>query len=77
MVDPPTVGRGAILTCEDLDVFCEVVWSRAGQCGLHFDELLSLEMLLKMRRIIDNYPELEREKQSEHARDWVTGKVSI
>ncbi len=77
VAEPPAVGSGGILTCEELDVFCVVVWSTSDQCGLHFDELLSQQMLLKMRTIVDNYPALEREKQSRHARDWVAGTISI
>ena len=66
-------GEGAFLKCGKIDHFVVVTRSEFGLNALEFDEPLSDELVLDIRRYHENFEERERRALVETARKWVSG----
>ena len=64
-------GEGGILDCGKLQVFAIVARSEFSLNALQFDEELSHEDVLEMRRYYENFEERERRILIETAKKWV------
>jgi hypothetical protein len=64
---PP--GRDLILDAAGLELFCSVVWSDDGRCGLRFDEPLSPGQVLALHRITPE--EVRRAEQKAEAESYI------
>lgn len=73
----PCPGTSAVLRCQHIDVFANVVWTRFGRCGLHFDEKLPMDDVIALRRFADDIESYERNLSEQRTRDWVAGKSRI
>jgi hypothetical protein len=69
-------GEGAMLRCGVVNHFVIVTRSEFGLNGLVFDEPLSDDIVLEVRRHYENFEERERRALVETARKWVTGDTS-
>lgn len=70
----PEVGKEVILRCGDFDAFGTITWADYRECGIHFDEPISLRDLVMLR---DQSTELERSRRTpdeqEAAEHWANG----
>jgi hypothetical protein len=66
-------GEGAILKCGNIDHFVVVSRSDFGLNALEFEEPLSDELVLDIRRYHETFEERERRALTETARKWVNG----
>ncbi|TAD75992.1 MAG: hypothetical protein EAY70_09975 [Sphingomonadales bacterium] len=73
ILDAMREGEGAILRCGVIDHFAVVTRSEFGTNALEFDEPLTDEIVLEVRRYHENFEERERRALIETARKWVTG----
>jgi hypothetical protein len=73
ILDAMRAGEGAILRCGVIDHFTIVTRSEFGLNALEFDEPLSDEVVIEIRRYHENFEERERRALIETARKWVTG----
>jgi len=73
ILDAMREGEGAILRCGVINHFAIVTRSEFGRNALIFDEPLSDEQVLEVRRYYENFEERERRALIETARKWVTG----
>lgn len=71
----PRIGEEGQLKCEQLFTFFRTVWRAGNLLGVEFDEAVSLEQLLELRRINDSYSEHRRQEVRRTARLWVSGDV--
>lgn len=76
ILDAMRVGEGAILRCGVIDHFAIVTRSEFGTNALEFDEPLTDEIVLEVRRYHENFEEREKRALIETARKWVTGDSS-
>ncbi|MEM8724547.1 MAG: PilZ domain-containing protein [Pseudomonadota bacterium] len=67
-------GEGAVLKCGKIDQFVIVSRSEFGINALNFEEELSDDMVLHIRRYHENFEERERRALVETARKWVSGE---
>ncbi len=67
-------GEGAVLKCGKIDQFVIVSRGEFGLNALTFEEELSDEMVLHIRRYHENFEERERRALVETARKWVSGE---
>jgi PilZ domain len=61
----------AILTCGPLDAFCTVIWTAHNKCGLNFDELVPLEIVLELRSYAETYPARDHHAFERIAEEWL------
>ena len=73
VIDSSRIGPSGILRCGDLDIFFDRVWVENGRAGLAFDETVTPETLHDLRRIHDNFDEIQRMEIRNMAHDWVNG----
>jgi hypothetical protein len=73
ILDSMREGEGAILRCGVINHFVIVARSEFGLNGLTFDEPLSDQVVLEIRRYHENFEERERRALIETARKWVNG----
>lgn len=73
ILDALRVGEGAILRCGMINHFAIVARSEFGLNALAFDEPLTDEIVLELRRYHENFEEREKRSLMETARKWVTG----
>lgn len=73
ILDAIRSGEGAILRCGVINHFGIVTRSEFGLNALEFDEPLSDDIVLEIRRYHENFEERERRALIETARKWVTG----
>lgn len=73
ILDSMREGEGAILRCGVINQFVIVARSEFGLNGLTFDEPLSDQVVLEIRRYHENFEERERRALIETARKWVNG----
>ena len=76
MMDAYRIGHSGILRCGELDVFFDRLWTAESRAGLAFDELIAPETLYELRRIHDNFDNIQREEIRRMAHDWVNGLVA-
>ena len=74
ILDSLREGEGAMLKCGQLDEFVIVTRSEFGLNGLQFDEEITDDLVLEIRRYHENFEERERRALVETARKWVTGE---
>ena len=74
ILDAMREGEGAILRCGAVDQFGIIARSEFGRNALNFDEPLSDELVLDIRRYNENFEERERRALIETARRWVSGE---
>jgi hypothetical protein len=68
----PPPGRDVVLHMEDLELFCSVVWTDDGHCGLHFDEPLTQPQVLELHRIT---PEAVHSAELRAAAEWYNAQT--
>lgn len=68
-------GEGGMLECGSLKAFGVVTRSEFSINALHFEEPISQEAVLEMRRYYETFEERERRKLIETARRWVNGST--
>lgn len=73
ILDALREGEGAMLRCGQINEFVIVTRSEFGLNGLQFDEEISDELVLEIRRYHENFEERERRALVNTARKWVTG----
>ena len=66
-------GEGGFLECGKLNAFCIVTRSEFSLNAVQFEEPLSAEEVLDIRRYYENFEEREKRLLIETARKWVTG----
>lgn len=66
----PQTGKDVLIRCGRIEAFGAVAWTKAGRCGIHFDEALSPKDLLALR-VLSNDTEMSDERQA--AADWASG----
>ncbi|MEM6474929.1 MAG: PilZ domain-containing protein [Pseudomonadota bacterium] len=66
-------GEGAFLKCGAIDQFVIISRSEFGMNALEFDEPISDELVLEIRRYHENFKEREKRALIETARKWVNG----
>ncbi len=66
-------GEGAVLKCGKIDQFVLVSRSEFGLNALTFEEEISDDLVLHIRRYHENFEERERRALIETARKWVNG----
>jgi hypothetical protein len=66
----PAAGKDVLIRCGRIEAFGAVAWAKAGRCGIHFDEALSLKDLFALRAL-SNDAEMSDERQA--AADWASG----
>jgi hypothetical protein len=71
--DAGKVGQCGILRCGDLNMFFTRVWSEDNRAGLAFDEHVAAETLHELRRINDNFDDIQRAEIRHMAHEWVMG----
>lgn len=76
ILDAMREGEGAILRCGVINRFAIITRSEFGLNALQFDEPLTDEAVLDIRRYHENFEERERRALIETARKWVTGDTS-
>ena len=70
----PAVGKDVLLTCQSVEIFGTVLWSREGRCGILFDEPLSRSLLSELRRTACHTARSQvNEDEIQAAADWVYG----
>jgi len=72
----PRSGECVVLKWDGVEAFGTVVWSREGQCGVWFDELLDQKVVLAARDAVDSSRDRNRDKLRSLAREWVTGSLN-
>ncbi len=75
ILDSLREGEGAVLKCGKIDQFVIVNRSEFGLNALSFEEPISDEMVLHIRRYHENFEERERRMLVETARKWVSGET--
>jgi len=70
------IGSSGILRCGMLDIFFDRVWVSGNRAGLAFDEIVTAETLYELRRVHDNFDELQRSDIRQLAHDWVNGLIT-
>lgn len=76
ILDAMRTGEGAILRCGRLiNHFAIVTRTEFGLNALEFDEPLTDETVLELRRYHENFEEREKRALIETARKWVTGDM--
>ena len=73
ILDSVRKGEGVMLRCGVINHFAIVTRSEFGLNALEFDEPLTDEIVLEIRRYHENFEERERRALIETARKWVTG----
>jgi hypothetical protein len=73
ILDAMRVGEGAILRCDVINHFAIVTRSEFGLNALEFDEPLTDDIVLEIRRYHETFEEREKRALIETARKWVTG----
>jgi hypothetical protein len=73
ILDAMRTGEGAILRCGLINHFAIVTRTEFGLNALEFDEPLTDEIVLEIRRYHENFEEREKRTLMETARKWVTG----
>ena len=73
ILDAIRVGEGAILRCGVINHFAIVTRTEFGLNALEFDEPLTDDIVLEVRRYHENFEEREKRALIETARKWVTG----
>ena len=70
----PAVGKDVILRCAGIDTFGSVAWVSDDECGMHFDEPITLEELVRLRALsaAASRSPLSHDEQ-EGAADWMNG----
>lgn len=71
---PPHLAEFGQIRSEFLDHFFETVWRDGNRVGIAFDEPLSGRILVGLREMHDNFPDLQRRAVRALARHWVTGE---
>jgi hypothetical protein len=71
---PPRMGSDLLLKSGSIDVLCTIVWVKGNVCGLEFDEPLSEEEVVSLRRLADNQSELQHAARNSAAKDWSEGR---
>ncbi|MDJ0642990.1 MAG: hypothetical protein QNJ15_09240 [Erythrobacter sp.] len=74
ILDSLREGEGAVLKCGKIDEFVIVNRSEFGLNALTFEEQISDELVLHIRRYHENFEERERRALVETARKWVSGE---
>ena len=72
--DAMAIGEGAMLQCGDIDHFVIVARQEPGLNGLQFDEEISDDLVLDIRRYHENYETHERRALVDKVRKWVNGE---
>ncbi|WP_146107747.1 PilZ domain-containing protein [Porphyrobacter sp. HT-58-2] len=76
ILDAMREGEGAILRCGIINNFAIITRSEFGLNALEFDEPLTDEIVLEIRRYHETFEEREKRALIETARKWVTGDNS-
>lgn len=71
---PPRIGSDVILKCGPYEWFGQAVWTGRDEVGIAFEEPLTDECVLTIRRIADNHPETIRAHRLAAARAWAEGR---
>lgn len=71
--DCPRVGSMVIIEGLPMELFGTVCWSRNNLFGFEFDQQISHENVIAMRRHADGEVERQKQDQLAHARNWVQG----
>ena len=66
-------GEGGILECGGLKLFAIVARSEFSLNALHFEEELTDEQVLDLRRLNETFEQRERRALIETAKKWVNG----
>lgn len=74
ILDSLREGEGGVLRCGKVDAFAIVTRSEFGLNGLTFENEISHELVLHIRRYHENFEERERRALAETARKWVSGE---
>lgn len=75
ILDSLREGEGGVLICGKIDQFVIVNRSEFGLNAVTFEEPISDEMVLHIRRYHENFEERERRMLVETARKWVSGET--
>jgi hypothetical protein len=73
VLDSISEGEGVVLKCGQLDAFGVVIRSEFGLNAIEFEDELSDQDVLDMRRYYEEFEDRERHSLIETARKWVTG----
>lgn len=76
ILDAMREGEGAILRCGMINNFAIITRSEFGLNALEFDDPLTDEIVLEIRRYHETFEEREKRALIETARKWVTGDNS-
>ncbi len=77
LAEPPRSSNSAFLQFRQLELFCDVVWTHAGQSGLRFSDPLPTEILIELRGIADNFSVQDRVEKARRTQDWVLGRTRV
>ncbi|MEM8724548.1 MAG: PilZ domain-containing protein [Pseudomonadota bacterium] len=71
--NPLALGDAAFLQCGGIDHFANIVRSQKGTNALEFEVPLAHDQVLAIRKMAENFDDLERRDFRRIARDWITG----
>jgi len=74
ILDAARAGAGGMLYCGDLEVFAIVTRGDFGLNALQFDEEISHQQVLDVRRFHETFEGRARRQLAETARQWVSGE---
>ena len=70
LADLPRVRSDAFLMCGGLEIFSVVVWVKGHRCGLFFEDELSPDAVVAIRRFSDEYAERVRQQAESQEEPW-------
>lgn len=71
--DCPRVSAMVIIEGLPMELFGTVCWSRSSLFGFEFDQQISHDTVIAMRRHADGEAERQKQAQLTYARNWVQG----
>lgn len=74
---PPAIGASAVLEVNGIEAFGTVVWRRATQFGVKFDERVPMSDMVALRTVHDYYDTIEKDRRLDQAREFVQGRRAM
>ena len=74
ILDSVREGEGGVLECGNIKSFAMVVRSEFSLNAVHFEDPLSYDDVIDIRRLYETYEDRERRKLIDTARRWVSGE---
>lgn len=67
-------GQSGVLEMCGHEAFGTVVWARMGMLALHFDEMLAMPTIVKIRHFSESYASYKADENRRIAREFVQGR---